>query len=108
MACGTAIEHNDVARKEDWALPGLVLNHDMMFVLSDWKAWGEVIRLLQDIGAKIVSFSVVAREEEGWLLRCRVKAIKAPEARALVHEIRTRKLACVATIEHLLLKEGVQ
>lgn len=87
-----------------WTLPGLELSHDMMFVLQDWRAWPAILRLLEGIDATIVAFSVVAREDAGWLLRCRAKAISAGKARNLVTEIRETSLATIASVEHLMLK----
>jgi hypothetical protein len=101
-------QHGEATHEDDgWTLPGLELSHDMAFSLVDWRAWPAILRLLEEIDAEIVSFNVVAREDAGWLLRCRAKAIPASKARALVAEIRDANLACTASVEHLMMRGEV-
>lgn len=99
-------ESHTTPEDEVWTLTGLELSHDMMFVLRDWTAWPEILRQLEAIGAEIASFSVVAREDAGWLLRCRAKAIQARPARVFARNVHESNLACLATIEHLMVRKA--
>lgn len=107
MAGETALRSDQaIIQDEDegWALPGLELSHDMTFVIANETAWPEIMRLLQSGGAEIISFCFVTREGEGALLRCRAKALRPSQARAIAAQARETNLASVATVEHLMLK----
>lgn len=90
----------DVA--EVGALSGLELQHDLYLTVNDWAAWNGVSQRLIAAGAEIHSLQV-SRQSAGFSVRCRIKSVSSPAARALSDGFLTERLAQSASVEHLML-----
>lgn len=93
----------DVAHAaEIGALSGLELQHDLYLTVSDWAAWNDVSERLAGAGAELHSLQV-SRQGAGFSVRCRIKKLSSPDARALTESFLHAGLAQSASVEHLML-----
>jgi hypothetical protein len=89
---------------EDFCLPGLELQHEMLFSLKNWSDVGDITDRLSAVGADVHALSL-NRSADLFVLRCRVKAISAARARAFVRDV-AGVVQGVASVEHLMLAKA--
>jgi hypothetical protein len=90
--------------EDDFCLPGLELQHELLLSLSEWRSAIAVAQRLSDAGAELFSLSLNPQAGR-FVLKCRVKAISAARARAFVAEL-DEFAAGVACVEHLILAKA--
>lgn len=90
--------------EDDFCLPGLELQHELLLTLKDWKSSAPILKQLADAGAELSALSI-ARQAGAFVLKCRVKAISAVRARAFVADL-GRHAAGTACVEHLILAKA--
>ena len=90
------------------AVPGLELQHDLQLSLADWRDWHGVSQCLIETGAELSGLSI-ARQEDGFFARCRLRNLSSPAARTLAQRLLGDGLARQASVEHLMLarRDGV-
>lgn len=89
---------------EDFCLPGLELQHEMLFSLKNWSDVAGITDRLSAVGADLHALSL-NRSADLFVLRCRVKAISAARARAFVRDL-TGVVEGAASVEHLMLAKA--
>lgn len=89
---------------EDFCLPGLELQHEMLFSLKNWSDVSGITDGLSAIGADVHALSL-NRSADLFVLRCRVKAISAARARAFVRDL-AGVVEGAASVEHLMLAKA--
>lgn len=87
--------------EDDFCLPGLEMQHELLLTLSDWPSAASILQRLADAGAELGALSINP-QAGAFVLKCRVKAISAPRARAFVAELGAIA-AGAACVEHLIL-----
>jgi hypothetical protein len=106
MAFSTETSLDTVCSAEDFCLPGLELQHEMLFSLKDWSSIGGITERLSQAGAEVHALSL-NRTADLFVLRCRVKSISAARARAFVHDLGSL-VEGAASVEHLMLAKPVE
>lgn len=104
MAFSTETQFEPACSPEDFCLPGLELQHEMLFSLKDWSSIGGITERLNAAGAEIHALSL-NRTADLFVLRCRVKAISATQARAFVNDLGSL-VEGAASVEHLMLAKA--
>lgn len=89
---------------EDFCLPGLELQHEMLFSLKNWSDFSGITERLSAVGADVHALSL-NRSADLFVLRCRVKAISAARARAFVRDV-AGVVEGAASVEHLMLAKA--
>ncbi len=89
---------------EDFCLPGLELQHEMLFSLKNWSDVGGITERLNATGAEVHALSL-NRSADLFVLRCRVKAISAARARAFVRDL-DGVVEGAGSVEHLMLAKA--
>lgn len=90
--------------EDDFCLPGLELQHELLLSLRDWSSAVPVLQRLSDAGADLHALSINP-QAGGFVLKCRVKAISAARARAFVAELGVFASGA-ACVEHLILAKA--
>lgn len=90
--------------EDDFCLPGLELQHELLLSLSEWRSAVAIVQRLSDAGAELFALSLNP-QAGGFVLKCRVKAISAARARAFVAEL-ADVAAGAACVEHLILAKA--
>jgi hypothetical protein len=88
--------------EDDFCLPGLEVQHELLLTLRDWSAAASIVQRLSDVGAELHTLSLNP-QAGAFVLKCRVKAISAARARAFVAELGVSGAVCV---EHLILAKA--
>lgn len=89
---------------EDFCLPGLELQHELLLSLRDWASTVSILQRLSDAGADLHALSV-SPQAGAFVLKCRVKGITASRARAFVAELGAIASGA-ACVEHLILAKA--
>lgn len=89
---------------EDFRLPGLELQHEMLISLKDWSGVGVITQRLSDEGAEIHALTL-HRHGGAFVVKARVKAISSSRARAFVNDL-APLLSGPAWVEHLMLAKA--
>ncbi len=87
--------------EDDFCLPGLELQHELLLSLRDWSSAVSVLQRLSDAGADLHALSINP-QPGGFALKCRVKAISVARVRAFVAELGVF-VPGAACVEHLIL-----
>ena len=90
--------------EDDFCLPGLELQHELLLTLRDWSSAALIVQRLADIGAELHTLSLNP-QAGAFVLKCRVKAISARRARAFVAELGAFASGA-ACVEHLILAKA--
>lgn len=106
MAFSTETSLEPACGAEDFCLPGLELQHEMLFSLKDWSSIGGITERLSEAGAEVHALTL-NRTADTFVLRCRVKAISAARARAFVNDLGPL-VEGAASVEHLMLAKTAE
>ena len=90
--------------EDDFCLPGLEVQHELLLTLRDWSAATAILQRLSDAGADLHALSINP-QAGGFVLKCRVKAISAARARLFVAELGAFASGA-ACVEHLILAKA--
>ncbi|MEQ1811375.1 MAG: hypothetical protein ABL889_15700, partial [Terricaulis sp.] len=90
--------------EDDFCLPGLEVQHELLLTLSAWESSVSILRRLSDVGAEVHALSVNP-QAGAFVLKCRVKGISASRARAFVNELGVFASGA-ACVEHLILAKA--
>ncbi|ANP46046.1 hypothetical protein [Candidatus Viadribacter manganicus] len=90
--------------EDDFCLPGLELQHELLLTLRDWESAAVIVQRLSEAGAELHALSVNP-QADGFILKCRVKAISATRARAFVADLGAF-VSGAACVEHLMLAKA--
>jgi hypothetical protein len=92
------------SEEDDFCLPGLELQHELLLRLRDWSSAVSILQRLADAGADLHALSINP-QAGAFVLKCRVKAISAARARAFVAELGVFASGA-ACVEHLILAKA--
>lgn len=90
--------------EDDFCLPGLEFQHELLLTLQDWASAACIVRRLADAGAELCALTLNP-QGGGFILKCRVHAISASRARAFVADLGELN-ASAAAVEHLILAKS--
>lgn len=90
--------------EDDFCLPGLEVQHELLLTLRDWSSAALIVQRLSDAGAELHALSINP-QAGAFILKCRVKAITASRARRFVAELGAF-VAGAACVEHLILAKA--
>ena len=86
--------------EDDFCLPGLELQHELLLTLRDWESAVSILQRLSDVGAGLHALSINP-QASAFVLKCRVKGISAARARAFVANLGVFASGA-ACVEHLI------
>ncbi len=92
------------SEEDDFCLPGLELQHELLLSLRDWSSAVSILQRLSEAGADLHALSINP-QAGAFVLKCRVKAISAARARAFVAELGAFASGA-ACVEHLILAKA--
>lgn len=92
------------ADEDDFCLPGLELQHELLLSLREWGSAISVLQRLSEAGAYVSALSLNP-QAGAFVLKCRVKAISAARARAFVAEL-SAFASGAACVEHVILAKA--
>ena len=90
--------------EDDFCLPGLEVQHELLLTLRDWVSSVSILKRLSEVGAELHALSVNP-QAGAFVLKCRVKGISASRARAFVRELGVFASGA-ACVEHLILAKA--
>ena len=90
--------------EDDFCLPGLDVQHELLLSLPDWDSSVSILQRLSDVGAQVHALSVNPQAGK-FVLKCRVKGISASRARAFVRELGVFASGA-ACVEHIILAKA--
>ena len=90
--------------EDDFCLPGLEVQHELLLTLRDWASSVSILQRLSEAGAELHALSVNP-QAGAFVLKCRVKGISASRARAFVRELGVFASGA-ACVEHLILAKA--
>ena len=90
--------------EDDFCLPGLEVQHELLLTLCEWESSVSILRRLSEVGAEVHALSVNPQAGT-FVLKCRVKGISASRARAFVNELGVF-VSGAACVEHLILAKA--
>ncbi|MBX3428335.1 MAG: hypothetical protein KF779_02005 [Hyphomonadaceae bacterium] len=90
--------------EDDFCLPGLELQHELLLTLRDWASAVSILQTLSEAGAELHALSINP-QAGAFVLKCRVKAISARRARAFVSDLGAFASGA-ACVEHLILAKA--
>lgn len=90
--------------EDDFCLPGLEVQHELLLTLREWESSVSILQRLSEAGAEVHALSINP-QAGAFVLKCRVKAISASRARAFVAELGVIASGA-ACVEHLILAKA--
>ncbi|MEZ5955700.1 MAG: hypothetical protein R3C27_00600 [Hyphomonadaceae bacterium] len=90
--------------EDDFGLPGLEVQHELLLTLRDWTGSASILQRLSAAGAELHALSV-SPQAGAFVFKCRVKGISASRARAFVRELGVLASG-VTCVEHLILAKA--
>ena len=90
--------------EDDFCLPGLEVQHELLLTLREWESSVSILQRLSQAGAEAHALSINP-QAGGFVLKCRVKAISASRARAFVADLGVFASGA-ACVEHLILAKA--
>jgi hypothetical protein len=90
--------------EDDFCLPGLEVQHELLLTLRDWASAVSILQRLSEAGADLHALSINP-QAGAFVLKCRVKAISAARARAFVANLGVFASGA-ACVEHLILAKA--
>lgn len=92
------------ADEDDFRLPGLDIQHELLLSLPSWESAAPIMQRLADVGAGLHALSL-SPQAGRFVLKCRVHAISPARARAFVAGL-GEFADGPAVVEHLILAKA--
>jgi hypothetical protein len=87
------------------ALGSAELQHDLFLIVPSWTSWDAISARLVAAGAELQSLQI-ARQNDGFSIRCRVRQLSEEGARLLSARLLDEDVASCAAVEHLVLRSA--
>ncbi len=89
---------------DDFCLPGLEVQQELLLSLKHWQSAATIVQRLSDEGAEVYALALNP-QAGGYVLRCKVRAISPSRARAFVADLGVLAVGA-ACVEHFILAKA--